>query len=78
MEVVKGEVWNGKEIEIHFWNSLEVSGKTYYIDLTWQQFPAGSAVRAHKILDRNSFGDGESTVKRCELLLQRVKRYLEK
>lgn len=77
-EIVKGKVWNGKEIETHFWNVLKVKDDLYHIDLTWQQFPQGSKVREYTILDRNQLGDSEPTVKRCELLLQRVNDYLEK
>ena len=44
---------------------------------TWQQFPQGSKVREYTILDRNQFGDSEPTVKRCELLLERVNNYLQ-
>ena len=75
-EIVKGRVWNGKEIETHFWNVLKVKDDLYHIDLTWQQFPQGSKVREYTILDRNELGDSEPTVKRCELLLERVNRYL--
>lgn len=76
-EIVKGRVWNGKEIETHFWNVLKVKGDLYHIDLTWQQFPQGSKVRKYTILDRNKLGDSEPTLKRCELLLERVNNYLQ-
>lgn len=76
-EIVKGKVWNGKEIETHFWNVLKVKDDLYHIDLTWQQFPQGSKVREYTILDRNQLGDSEPTVKRCELLLERVNNYLQ-
>ena len=76
-EIVKGKVWNGKEIETHFWNVLKVKDNLYHIDLTWQQFPQGSKVREYTILDRNQLGDSEPTVKRCELLLERVTNYLK-
>lgn len=74
MEIIKGKVWNGKEVEGHFWNALQVNGKIYHIDLTWQQFPPGSSVRSFEILDRDTIDDSESTIKRCELLLERVSR----
>ena len=77
-EIIKGKVWNGKEIETHFWNGLAVSGELYHIDLSWQQFPTGSSVRTFEILDRNLLDDSESTLKRCELLLERVSKYLAK
>jgi hypothetical protein len=76
-EIIKGEVWNGKEVETHFWNGLQIDDDLYHIDLSWQQFPAGSSVRKFEILDRNSLNDSDSTVKRCELLLERVKKYLK-
>ena len=76
-EIVKGRVWNGKEIETHFWNVLKVKDDLYHIDLTWQQFPQGSKVRKYTILDRNKLGDSEPTLKRCELLLERVNNYLQ-
>lgn len=76
-EIVKGKVWNGKEIETHFWNMLKVKDDLYHIDLTWQQFPQGSKVREYTTLDRNRLGDSEPTVKRCELLLERVNNYLQ-
>jgi hypothetical protein len=77
-EIIKGKVWTGRETETHFWNGLTVDGVLYHIDLTWQQFPSGSTVQEYVMLDRNSLGDGESTIKRCELLLQRVVDYLDK
>lgn len=76
-EIVKGKVWNGKEIETHFWNILKVKDDLYHIDLMWQQFPQGSKVREYTILDRNQLGDSEPTIKRCELLFERVNRYLQ-
>jgi hypothetical protein len=77
-EIIKGKVWNGKEVESHFWNGLMVSGELYHIDLSWKQFPNGSSVRSFEILDQNTLNDSESTVKRCELLLARVNKYLAK
>jgi len=76
-EIIKGKVWNGKEVEVHFWNGLSVNGELYHIDLSWQQFPAGSSVREFEILDRHSLNDSALTVRRCELLLERVNKYLE-
>lgn len=77
-EIVKGKVWNGKEIETHFWNVLKVKDDLYHIDLTWQQFPHGSKVREYTILDCNELGDSEPAVKRCSLLLERVTSHLDK
>ena len=70
-EIIKGKVWNGKEIETHFWNGLMIDGVLYHIDLTWQQFPPGSTVREFKILDRDLLDDSAQTIVRCELLKQR-------
>lgn len=75
-EIAKGKVWNGTEEETHFWNVLDVNGQTYHIDLSWKQFPNGSSVRSYVILDRNNLGDGDDTIRRCTLLLERVKSYL--
>lgn len=78
LEIAKGKVWNGKEEESHFWNILSISGVTYHIDLTWQQFPHSSIVREFNILDRKELGDSDPTVKRVELLKQRVTEYLNR
>lgn len=76
MEIVEGQVWTGKQMEKHFWNMLISGGSEYHIDFTWQQFPHGSVVKEYKTRDRNTLGDSESTVKRIDLLLDRVKKYL--
>lgn len=78
MEIAKGIVWNGNEEETHFWNILNVSGKQYHIDFTWQQFPPGSYVKNFTILDRNNLGDGPETVKRCSILKKRVEDKMKK
>jgi hypothetical protein len=75
-EIIKGKVWTGSSEEIHFWNGLAVGAIWYHIDLSWQQFPAGSVVRDFVVLDRHDLGDSESTIQRCTLLLQRVERRL--
>lgn len=77
-EIAKGEVWNGKEVETHFWNILKTDAAEYPLDLTWQQFPHGSYVKNCVILDRNNLGDGPETVKRCSLLKSRVEAHLQK
>lgn len=77
MEIIKGKVWTGRELEVHFWNGLLVEGVWYYIDLTWQQFPFGSTVREFEVLDRESLGDSEKTIKKCKLLRKRAIDYLE-
>jgi hypothetical protein len=76
-EIIKGKVWNGKELEIHFWNGLYVGEVLYHLDLSWQQFPTQSSVREFTVLDRNTLNDSQGTIERCELLLQRVKKYVE-
>jgi hypothetical protein len=75
-EIAVGEVWTGESTEHHFWNVREGNGSPEWIDLSWQQFPAGSTVRRHRLLDRNALGDSPGTVERCGLLLRRVLAYL--
>ena len=75
-EVVRGTVHTGARQETHFWNELPVWEGTVAIDLTWRQFPPGSVVTARETLDRNEFGDGPSTVARCDRLLAAVRAYL--
>lgn len=75
-EIIKGKVWTGEREEIHFWNALLVGDAWYHIDLSWQQFPAGSAVREFAVLNRRNKGDSAATVQRCALLLKRVEAYL--
>jgi hypothetical protein len=74
-EIIKGTVWTGESEEIHFWNGLPVGDEWYHIDLSWQQFPTGSVVQEFVVLDRQDLGDGEATIQRCALLLQRVEDY---
>ena len=75
-EIVKGQVWTGKALETHFWNTLNVNGTKYHIDFSWRQFPSGSAVRSFRLLTKKEFSDSEATVKRVDLLMQRVQDYL--
>lgn len=77
MQIIKGKVWNGSEVETHFWNGLRVNGQTYHIDLSWQQFPVGSVVREFDLLDKQKISDSAPTTSRCEILLGRVKSYLK-
>lgn len=76
-EIIKGHIWTGKDLEVHFWNGLQIDNTLYHLDLTWHQFPAGSSVRDFEILDRHTLNDSVSTTHRCELLLERVVRYME-
>lgn len=76
LEVIEGVVWNGKETEKHFWNLLSVDGIEYHLDMTWQQFPAGSYVQSWNVRDRQSFNDSQPTVERIQLLHDRVAEFL--
>jgi hypothetical protein len=71
-EIAEGEVWTGDWVETHFWNVLDHGGTLFHIDLSWQQFPAGSSVRIYKIRDRSTLGDSPETIRRVEILLLRV------
>ena len=75
-EIIKGKVWTGRGDEIHFWNGLPVDGKLCHIDLSWQQFAAGSVVREFAVLDRRHLNDSQATLRRCSLLLERVENFL--
>ncbi len=76
-EIIKGTVWTGQTSELHFWNGLHVGGDWYHIDLTWQQFPAGSIVKEFAVIKREDLNDSVATVGRCNLLLKRVEDYLK-
>ncbi|WP_443093223.1 YunG family protein [Duganella margarita] len=71
-EIIKGKVWTGKSLEVHFWNGLRVGEDWYHIDLSWQQFPAGSIVQEFAVLERQELNDSEAIRLRCALLLNRV------
>ena len=75
-EIIKGIVHTSDGDHDHFWNGLRVGGDWVHIDLSWQQFPAGSIVGKYVVLDRDELGDSEVTVERCALLLRRVEAYL--
>ena len=76
-EIIKGKVWTAEKADVHFWNGLHVGDNWYHIDLSWQQFPAGSIVQEFVIIERQELHDSEATVQRCALLLKRVDDYLE-
>jgi len=76
MEIIEGQVWTGKQMEKHFWNVLISDSGEYHLDLTWQQFPHGSVVKEYRVRDRNTLNDSESTIKRVDLLLDRVKEFI--
>lgn len=71
-EIIKGTVWTGKAMDVHFWNGLRIGEDWYHIDLSWQQFPVGSIVQSFAMVDRHELNDTEATVQRCALLLKRV------
>lgn len=75
-EIAMGEVWTGSGIEHHFWNVRGSGANAQWLDLSWQQFPAGSVVQHFTVLDRNCLGDSAATVERCALLLRRVLSHL--
>ncbi|MEW6339356.1 MAG: hypothetical protein RXR20_29095 [Paraburkholderia sp.] len=75
-EIIKGKVWTGKALDVHFWNGLRIGDDWYHIDLSWQQFPAGSFVQEFTIVERQELNDSEATMQRCALLLKRVDDYL--
>ncbi|HUB93890.1 MAG TPA: hypothetical protein VMB52_05295 [Verrucomicrobiae bacterium] len=77
-EIVEGKIQTNAREEKHFWNILVEDGFEYHIDLSWQQFPSGSYVMSWKIRDRKTLGDGEATIRRVSLLLERVRQFLEK
>jgi hypothetical protein len=76
MAILEGVVCNGENEDVHFWNAVEFDLGWYHIDLTWQQFPAGSRVREFFFLDRKNIVDSNLTKRRCALLLNRVEKYL--
>jgi hypothetical protein len=76
-EIIKGKVWTGKSLEVHFWNGLRVGYDWYHIDLSWQQFPAGSIFQEFAVIERQELKDSEATRLRCALLLKRVDDYLQ-
>lgn len=75
-EIARGTVWTGSTEETHFWNVLQTGAHTLVLDLTWQQFPPGSVVTHHEILDRDALGDSPPTVERCQRLLAAVVHHL--
>ena len=76
-EIIKGKVWTGKTLEVHFWNGLRVGVDWYHIDLSWQQFPVGSIIQEFLVIERQELNDSEATTQRCTLLLKRVDDYLK-
>lgn len=75
-EIIKGKVWTGKTIEVHFWNGLRVGDEWYHVDLTWQQFPPSSVIQEFGVIERQELNDSVATKIRCALLLKRVNDYI--
>ena len=75
-EIIKGKVWTGKTLGVHFWNGLRSGDDWFHIDLTWQQFPVGSIIQEFVVIARQEFNASEATILRCELLYKRVDDYL--
>jgi ABC-type Fe3+/spermidine/putrescine transport system ATPase subunit len=77
-EIIKGKVLTGKSLDVHFWNGLRIDDDWYHIDLSWQQFPAGSTIQEFVVVERQELNDSEATKQRCALLLKRVDDYLDR
>ncbi|HEY0147537.1 MAG TPA: hypothetical protein VGB70_00890 [Allosphingosinicella sp.] len=71
-EIASGQVDTGAALEWHFWNVDPSRDPPEALDLTWRQFPEGSAVTRFTILARGALGDSPLTLQRCQLLLDRV------
>jgi hypothetical protein len=72
LDIVSGEVQTPSSVECHFWNVRPGADALTHVDLSWDQFPAGSTVRNFELLDRTALGDSRPTLARCRLLLERV------
>jgi hypothetical protein len=77
VEIIKGKVWTGETVEVHFWNGMRIDNEWYHIDLTWQQFPRGSVIQEFSVIERHELNDSEATKIRCALLLERVDNYIK-
>jgi hypothetical protein len=76
-EIASGHVWTGQDLEFHFWNVFGAGDAAEWVDLTWRQFPSGSSVKDHQVLDRDALDDSLGTLERCSLLLRRVQARLQ-
>lgn len=72
-EIVEGLVASDGREDVHFWN---VFPGDVHVDLTWHQFPLGTAVHRWRVRHRDCLGDGPQTVERCQLRLGRVRAAL--
>lgn len=75
-QIVEGRVITPIREEKHFWTIFTDGSRTLHVDMTWQQFPHGSYVKSWFVRDRAKLNDGPETVKRIELVLQRVQQHL--
>jgi len=76
--ILKGKVSNGAKTEEHYWNGTMKNNEIDHIDLTWQQFPAGSTVQEFEIFNHSLLNKSSSAIRRYELLLSRVIGYLSR
>jgi hypothetical protein len=76
-EIIKGKVNTNHGIEKHYWNMVTVNGEGLHIDLTWHQFPVGSAIRNWELIGRNEPNRDEQLAERFEKLLARVRQNLD-
>jgi hypothetical protein len=53
-EIACGYVSTGTRVDRHFWNIRGSGDGAEWIDLSWKQFPPGSTVLRHAILDHNA------------------------
>ncbi|HJP96551.1 MAG TPA: hypothetical protein VJ843_04225 [Candidatus Saccharimonadales bacterium] len=76
-QIVEGRIITPTGEEKHFWTIFKVGDRVLHVDLTWQQFPHGSYVKSWFVRDRDQLNDGPETIKRIELVLQRVQQNLQ-
>lgn len=76
-DIVEGRVITPQGEEKHFWNVLKIGDATIHLDMTWQQFPHGSYVENWFVRDRATLNDSPATLRRIELVLQRVQHHLD-
>lgn len=75
--VASGKVWTGAATEHHFWNMRETQRGSERFDLSWKQFPMGSAIKGFELISDDPSKDSPGTQDRCALLLKRVMAQLE-
>ena len=77
-EIVKGIVGARGSDEVHFWNGLLVGDDWYHLDLSWQQFPAGSVITEFRSWTAIIWGQRRYRSTMRSLLLRRVQEHLRK